>query len=293
MVQVDVFWAYGFGASLAVAAARPLRTEPRPLASPHFVFTLLFLSLVWAPTGMLLLLRHPSWETMQAASSITAIPPFLVLGFGITNVTQGILGFWVGHRLTTAGRFGLAHLNWLFGYLGMFFILLYGWDGLGYDRFLYDRDMFHGVAWSPGAGLQPGAGPRFLLSSVAGTLYLDGAFLLPAFFALFVRWIRSDVASAPSALRLVASYLAAVFFAALPLAAAMALGTYAAKQALVRLGLDEAAAHLGGYGIGIPVVFGLAWRVLLRQDGPMQALLCRAFGQKDETVTAQLQRAAA
>lgn len=293
MVQVDVFWAYGFGGSLAVAAARPLRTEPKPLGSSYFVWTLLFLSLVWAPTGMLLLLRHPSWETMQAASSITSMPPWLVLGFGITNVTQGILGFWVGHRLTMQRRFGLAHLNWLAGYLGMFFILLYGWDGLGYDRFLYDRDMFSGVAWSPGAGLQTGAGPQFFLSSVAQTLYLDGLFLLPAFFALFVSWIRQGDDRAPGSASLVASYLGAVFFGAFPLAALLALGTYGAKLALLSAGLSASAAHLGGYLLGAPAVFALVWQLLLRDGGPVRGLLCRMFGNRDLSVLSESERASA
>jgi hypothetical protein len=31
MVQVDVFWAYGLGASLAVASGRQLARQPRPL----------------------------------------------------------------------------------------------------------------------------------------------------------------------------------------------------------------------------------------------------------------------
>src|SRR3954469_17508410 len=128
MVQVDVFWAYGWGASLAAAAGPPLVKRERPLESRYFVATLLFLALVWAPTGLLLLLRHPSWETMQVADSFADLPPWLVLAFGITNITQGILGFWVASRLLAAGRTYAAHLNWLMGYFGMFFILLYGWD---------------------------------------------------------------------------------------------------------------------------------------------------------------------
>ena len=54
MVQVDVFWAYGLGASLAVAAGRQLKQEPHPFQSKYFVKTIIFLALVWAPTGMLI-----------------------------------------------------------------------------------------------------------------------------------------------------------------------------------------------------------------------------------------------
>ncbi len=92
-----MFWAYGFGASLAMASGRQLAKLDQPFYSKYFVWTLLFLALIWAPTGMLLLLGHPSWETMQVAEDLQSIPAFLTLGFGISNVTQGILGFWTGY----------------------------------------------------------------------------------------------------------------------------------------------------------------------------------------------------
>ena len=107
MVEVDVFWAYAIGGSCA-AASRPLATASAPLDTPHFTRTLLLLALVWAPTGLLLLLRHPSWETMQVADSFADIPAWLTLGFGITNVTQGIVGFWVGAWLLALGATGWA-----------------------------------------------------------------------------------------------------------------------------------------------------------------------------------------
>ncbi len=197
MVQVDVFWGYGFGASLAVASGVQLSGSKEPFYTKYFVQTVLFLALFWAPTGMLLLLRHPSWETMQAADTLQSIPPWLVIAFGITNITQGILGFWIGQKLMAKGHYYWANMNWLLGYFGMFFILLYGWDGLGYDRFLYDRDMHPGSpAWFPGAsGAQVNAWGSFvkhLCSSVAITLYEDGIWLLPPYFYLMYKWYRES-----------------------------------------------------------------------------------------------------
>lgn len=130
MVQVDVFWAYGIGASLAMAAGRQSRKVAKPFETRYFVKSLLLLSLIWAPTGMLLLLRNTSWETMQAAENIGAMPAWLVLAFGITNITQGMLGYWVGLKLVRAGRWHAVNLNWMAGYFGMFFILVYGWESL-------------------------------------------------------------------------------------------------------------------------------------------------------------------
>ena len=286
MVEVDIFWAYGLGGSLAAAAGRQLKTKKEPLESPYFVKTVLFLALVWAPTGLLLLLRHPSWETMQVAPSLAAMPPFLVLAFGITNVTQGVLGFIVGQKLMARGKHYAAHVNWLMGYVGMFFILLYGWDGLGYDRFLYDRDMFGGAPWSPGAGLAAGAGVSFLTSTVARTLYLDGVFLLPPLLYWFGTWIvagaKSD-ASIPEAHRpksaatLGLLYLAAVFILAVPTAAFVAVGAHLARHAMLSIGVGARAAHVLGYLLGIPVAAAALHALVYRRDRPGHALLRKLY----------------
>lgn len=242
MVQVDVFWAYGIGATLSAASGRQLKAAAEgkleaelrleksnvPFWNRYFVQTLLLLSLIWVPTGTILLLKHPSWETMQVLSGIETLGrhPFVVLAFGITNLTQGILGYWVAYALFRRGHYYWAHCQWLLGYFCMFFILLQGWDGRGYDRFLYDRAMFGGVPWSPGAGLQPGAGFHFLTSSVAMTLYGDGVCLLPPLFWLWGRWLREGAQLDPAvprdrvpagSARNIQLHLAAVLGVALPI----------------------------------------------------------------------------
>src|SRR3954464_173517 len=69
MVQVDVFWSYGLGASMGLAAGRQLVSGPRDLMSnPFFLKTVLFAALVFAPSGAYLLWAFPDWETMQAGS---------------------------------------------------------------------------------------------------------------------------------------------------------------------------------------------------------------------------------
>lgn len=292
MVQVDVFWGYGWGASLAAAAGRPLMRRERPLESSYFVWALVFLSLFWAPTGMLLLLRHPSWETMQAAASFQSMSEWLILGFGITNVTQGMLGFWVGCQLLRSGKDYLAQLNWLAGYFGMFFILLYGWDGLGYDRFLYDRDMLPGSpAWTPGVALRLAGGAlpalaAFLKSSVARTLYIDGIYLLPPFFLLATRWRQAEHLlerrPAPSSLRLILTYLGGIFLVGLGSAAVCALAVRGVALLLgirdqVERGLGRApamtGAHIASYFIGLPAALLLLRFTALRPGGPVQRFL--------------------
>jgi hypothetical protein len=285
MVQVDVFWGYGFGASLAMACGRQVLEAAEPFYNKYVVQTILFLALIWSPTGLLLLIRHPSWETMQAAADFVSMSEWIVLAFGITNVTQGILGFWVGIKLMEKGKFLAANYNWMIGYLGLFFILIYGWDGLGYDRFFYDRDMLTGSpAWIPGAGVGTDLAGffngvvSFLQSSVFVTLMLDGVYLLPPFIILCFLWLKEGYGqkniAMPSTGKLLTSYLFSVFVTCLGASiwAAVCVGTLG-----IILGAGEVVFHAGGfyapenmsmhilsYVIGLPLGFGSFWLLLAR-----------------------------
>ncbi|MBK7974957.1 MAG: hypothetical protein IPK07_17300 [Deltaproteobacteria bacterium] len=303
MVQVDVFWGYGFGASLAVASGRTLAKTAQPFHTRHGFSTAVFLALFWAPTGMLLLLRHPSWETMQAADSLASIPVFLTLAFGITNVTQGLLGFWVGQKLMAARRYYLANLNWLLGYFGMFFILVYGWDGLGFDRFFYDRDMLAGSpAWTPGAGTGAtilgtlGALFRFLVSGVAVTLYEDGLWLLPPFFVLMYRWHAEGLRGEGKRVELardlpawIKSYLGAVFGIGLGAAifcavvtnyvgAALGVGDHVAR-ALGQIPA-ETTRHVASYLLGLPLGLAILAATVLKPNGVASRILAPWIGER-------------
>jgi hypothetical protein len=283
MVQVDIFWAYGWGASLAVAASPQLTREEKPFESKHFTSTLLFLSLCWAPTGMLLLLRHPSWETMQVATHLGAMSEWLILAFGITNITQGILGYWITTKLLQSGRQQLANLNWILGYFGMFFILLYGWDGLGYDRFLYDRDMLsQSPAWQPGIATEGGALAAFLAffsSSVAKTLYIDGVYLLPPFIWLAARWRKeaslylNDNERLPSGRSVLRAHVFGIFGVGLGGAAFTA---WIVRKVAYLFGVGDHVArakglipadtgmHILSYFVGVPLGVWLLWVLMLR-----------------------------
>ncbi|MCP4137848.1 MAG: hypothetical protein GY754_43200 [bacterium] len=278
MVQVDIFWAYGLGASFAAAGGKQIIEEKSAFFNKYFVFTVLFLALIWAPTGMLLLLRHPGWETMQVAENLGSINEFVILGFGITNVTQGILGYWATTQLFRKGRFYLGHLNWICGYFIMFLILLYGWDGLGYDRFLYDRSLFGGAAWTPGAALAGtsvfGAIYRFLFSSVAKTLYLDGAYLIPPLLLATIIWLKEGYArdhertepgkKSPGTVRILATLLTAIFGVALGSAALCSLTIY---------GAGFLVGHTASYFVGIPLFALAAWFLLFKKGRPVWFLL--------------------
>jgi hypothetical protein len=278
MVQVDVFWSYGLGATFAVAASRQivarrraaaLESEERPPGAvervgppthsrwrdPYLMKTLLFLALVFAPSGVYLVWEFASWETMHVGDR--GMPAWLITTFAITNVTQGLLGFWVVERLLVAGRSYLAYLQILVGYLGMFFILVHGWDGKGYQRF-FSPTHEDFVNWD-------GNWAAWLTSDVALTLLGMGVVLVPLLLWAAVAWqlegyrLATADGRRPGPVAIIALTLATVFGAGLGLSIAATL--------LI---------HALGTTAGIPVAVALVALALLPR-GPVHALY-RAYG---------------
>jgi hypothetical protein len=214
MVQVDVFWSYAIGAGCGAAAARAaaaravqVGADRDRLADPGLAGTVLFLACLFAPSGLWLLWRFTGWETMHAATRPADLPPWLVAGFALTNVTQGVLGYLVAQALWRRGHRYLAWLQMPLGYLAMFFVLAYGWDGSGYRRFFAPTT----EAWRAGR-LDV---PAFLTSPVALTLYGMAVVLVPPLLWLQSSWWARGYAAAglrgPGRLTLAALILAAVF----------------------------------------------------------------------------------
>ncbi len=261
MVQVDVFWSYGIGASFALAAFRQLRKMrvenevrrwrlgwakqpglPRETGgaeeievtpegadaaserdfqrivsrlqangfkpgeidlksfrgmqravkawfeanedafnNEYFLKNLLFLSLLFVPSGAVLLWSNPSWETMQVGKYET-IPQWLVGIFSTTNVTQGLLGFYLTYRALMKGKYYQASMHTLLSYLGFFFILVNGWDNKGYQRFFSrDRASFEDWRWG---NVVPWA-----FSDVSAILLTYGAAFLPLMYYWIIDWL--------------------------------------------------------------------------------------------------------
>lgn len=185
MVQVDIFWSYALGAGFAVAASRQLVKDQSARQGPllenrFFVSAVLYLALLFAPSGICLLWAFPSWETMHAGDR--NLPAWLVTIFAVTNVTQGILGFMVVRALLNRGRRYFAFLQMVGGYFFMFFILVHGWDGFGYRRFFsVTRDDF--LSWKATGVF------TWLVSDVALTLYLMGLVLIPVLLLTMSGWL--------------------------------------------------------------------------------------------------------
>ncbi len=195
MVQVDIVWSYAFGASFAAAAGHLLKKEDKPFTTKWFVFTLLFLSLLFAPSGIYLLWEHTQWETMQIATCKEDIPAWLVTLFALTNITQGILGFYVSYKLARANRLYESHANWIIAWIIFWFILVCGWDCTGYQRFLYDMSVNNGELWDPGKHM----GIKFFYESrVWWTLVVMACFFAPMLLYGYVNFIREGLKSIPS-----------------------------------------------------------------------------------------------
>jgi len=183
MVQVDVFWSYGIGAGLGLASAPGTGSRVRDLVKEGPAFhALLFLAIVLAPSGFVSLWSNPSWQTMHAGTR--ELPAWLVALFGITNITQGLLGFWVARRLYERGRPFAAYLQWVLGYFFFYFVLVHGWDGTGYRRFFSPtRESLAGWTWTTVL--------TWLTSDVALLLLVMLAVMVPWLLGLTVPWLRA------------------------------------------------------------------------------------------------------
>ncbi len=207
---------------------------------------------------------------MQVPDKLSNIPVWLILGFGITNVTQGILGYWVTATLYKKEKYYLGNLNWLAGYLGMFFILVYGWDGLGWDRFLYDRDVF-GAAWQPGLTLTFFERLSFAWSSVALTLYIDGIYLIPPLVIMISAWYYEGAKNdknisrdeIPPRIKTLTAYLLIVFGVGLGSAMGASLTVHYCAKIV---------GHIPSYFVGIPLFAIAAYYLLYRKGMPVHSL---------------------
>lgn len=247
MVQVDVLWSYAIGASFATAAAHRIGRgagapeSPGRRSDPYLMSTVLYCSVLFAPSGAWLLWGFPDWETMQVADGHGSLPAWLVALFAATNVSQGVLGYLVAARLIAAGRVYAAYLQAGAGYFGMFFLLVHGWDGRGYQRFFSaDRDVFASWPERPGVGEALTRMGDWLVSPVALTLYGMGAVLVPVMLGAMVSLLRTGghdpgVGEGPGRVRVALAVLGAVFV--------VALGGAVVSSVLV---------HLLGWWLGVP-----------------------------------------
>lgn len=216
MVQVDIFWSYGIGAGLALAAHNQIEKTTKKTDSaweaathsPYFVKMLLFVGLIFVPSGFWLLWEFPSWETMHAGSR--DLPVWLVGLFAITNVSQAVIGYLIAQENIRRRKTYTSWLNFVGAYTGFFFILVHGWDGKGYQRFFSSDPSLFNSEWTWSVAGQ------WFSSPVAFTLYGMGVVLLPALIGMTLSWLREmPEGNHQSAATVVFGYVGSVFGLAL------------------------------------------------------------------------------
>lgn len=99
MIQVDVFWSFGLGAGFASMASHELASNPQhPYLNRFFMWTVLFLGLLFNPSGVYLLNAFPYWESMFVFTAVTDMHPMLPTLFSCTNVLLGMIGYEMARR---------------------------------------------------------------------------------------------------------------------------------------------------------------------------------------------------
>ncbi len=186
MVQVDVFWSYGLNAGLALAAHKTLKNYSSFWNNPIFTLSLLWTACFFAPSGLYLLWNFPGWETMFLARNHLSIPAWLTMLFGATNITQGVLGFYVTYYFIRKNNMAMAKLQTIWSHAAMFFILIFGWDGTGYKRFFYAGT---GEDWHTQV---PHAITDFFGAEIFYTLVVMGLVLIPTYIWL-VNYFRKQI----------------------------------------------------------------------------------------------------
>jgi hypothetical protein len=269
MVQVDIVWSYAFGATFAAAAARQLEKEEKPFNNKWYVFILLFLSIFFAPSGLYLLWEHTQWETMQVATRFDDIPAWLVTIFAVTNITQGILGYWTTYLLVKKKNYYGAHANWMAAWIIFWFILVCGWDCTGYQRFLYDMSVNNGMLWEPGKimGIS-----FFYTSRVWWTLVVMAMFFAPMLIYGFINFTREGAKMdrtipadrVPGPAKIMVFYFVTQWVLCLGLAILAALAVMGIRELTGSL--------LAAYGIGIPAFSLVAYFLLFRKKMPMHLI---------------------
>ncbi|MFE2286656.1 hypothetical protein ACFXDJ_21120 [Streptomyces sp. NPDC059443] len=146
-VQAAPLWAYAVGATFAVAAGRQLqwwersvqgegvRTRSRA-SNPYLALTLLYAALLPAPTGVYLLWQNPAWATMHVARDHDGVWAGFALFYVASVVVGALLGFLAARLFVLVGAGYWGYLQAVAGYFLLFFTLIHGWDGTGYQRLL-------------------------------------------------------------------------------------------------------------------------------------------------------------
>jgi hypothetical protein len=120
------------------------------------------------------------------------IPAWLVAIFAMTNITQGILGFWLTSKYIRKREHYKANLLGAAAWFVFWFILVHGWDGTGYKRFFHASVDWSGnvTPWVNGA-FEWYSPIKWAFSPVAISLLVMGIIMMP-FLNIWMLQLNSE-----------------------------------------------------------------------------------------------------
>jgi len=274
MIQVDLFWVYAIGAMFAFSAFNQVKKdEGKWYESKYFLFTILYLSVFFVTTASWLLWEFPHWESMHVFSSRNDVLTVVAVFAAATNILMGILGYYVTYYLIKKSKYQWAVLQTIIGYFIMFFILSYGWDGTGAQRFFWDVNQKGGFFQVNQFVDIIG----FTYSSVAITLYIMGFIVLPPMIYFPLKWLfkgyQENDAIRDKAPKNKLGVLAIVLFGILGMGLVGAvLASFICWGFLALTGNA-----IVGMIIGLPIFLIPVYFLLLRKDMPLYNLMKKIY----------------
>jgi hypothetical protein len=109
MVQVDLPGAFAAGQLCAMLSKPYLKAEPRPFCHRLMGPITLYMTIMFSPVGLFLLVCWPAWEGMywwEWVERPAANPPvsFFYIGFFLAMVIIGLSSYMLAHKLYRLGK---------------------------------------------------------------------------------------------------------------------------------------------------------------------------------------------
>eukprot|EP01084_Bolivina_argentea_P029131 54071_1 len=113
MIEVDIFWSFAIGSSLACVACKQLKKTKTAFSNVYFAYIVMLLSCLFAPSGVYLLTAYPAWESMFVLNrEIINKYPILITIFSSSNTFLGVFGYYLSWVQIQKGNILQANTYW-------------------------------------------------------------------------------------------------------------------------------------------------------------------------------------
>ncbi|MCP4673637.1 MAG: hypothetical protein GY857_20305 [Desulfobacula sp.] len=203
MLQADFFWSFAIGSSFAVAASNQLRNEEKFFENRYYSATLLFMGLFVVPAVTYLTIVYPGWETMYAIypylvdmdNSVSGKYPvsagLILVSIAVSFFLNCTLGFYLAFQCIKKDKMMTAHALWIFGYLMVVVVMLFGWDGTAWERMTYAGSWQEWHQWKTLGGTNTYELKDFFSTPVFSDLMVLAVIVLPPVGYVYLKWPRN------------------------------------------------------------------------------------------------------